>query len=246
MPNLCNDLQAEEVTGSLLSGPALNPQYVALSVTGSPAGTSFMQFGIATASSRDVLMWYGCNGVLEKVCLSVKHLRTDEALPKASSVATPGSSCLLRKAMCGCLILGTGHVTFHLPTCTAAAQTVSNLSTRSEVGCLQLQSYISRQHVIHGDDRTCTFRYSEEASESSDLVALICSLLCAVLDLGKPIGSHLFVYPWSHGYSSKGEEFCESDFKKSTVAGPEEKNTSVNFERIVSTLHRVVSEHHNF
>lgn len=106
-----------------------------------------------------------------------------------SSVATPGSSCLLRKAMCGCLILGTGHVTFHLPTCTAAAQTVSNLSTRSEVGCLQLQSYISRQHVIHGDDRTCTFRYSEEASESSDLVALICSLLCAVLDLGKVAGS---------------------------------------------------------
>lgn len=44
MPNLCNDLQAEEVTGSLLSGPVLNPQYVALSVTGSPAGTSFMQF----------------------------------------------------------------------------------------------------------------------------------------------------------------------------------------------------------
>lgn len=40
----------------------------------------------------------------------------------------------------------------------------------------------------------------------------------------QPIGSHLFVYPWSHGYSSKGEEFCESDFKKSTVAGPEEKN----------------------
>lgn len=63
------------------------------------------------------------------------------------------------------------------------------LSTRSEIGCLQLQSYISRQHVIHGDDRTCMFRYSEEASESSDLVALICSLLCAVPDLGKVAGS---------------------------------------------------------
>lgn len=31
MHNLCNDLQAEKVTGSLLSGPALlNPQYIAL------------------------------------------------------------------------------------------------------------------------------------------------------------------------------------------------------------------------
>lgn len=28
-------------------------------------------------------MWYDCNGVLEEVCLSVKHLRTDEGLPKA-------------------------------------------------------------------------------------------------------------------------------------------------------------------
>lgn len=30
---------------------------------------------------------------------------------------------------------------------------------------------------------------SEEASESNDLVALICSLLCAVPDLGKVAGS---------------------------------------------------------
>lgn len=44
MPNLCNDLQAEKVIGLLLSGPALNPQYIALSGTGSPSGTSFMQF----------------------------------------------------------------------------------------------------------------------------------------------------------------------------------------------------------
>lgn len=52
----------------------------------------------------------------------------------------------------------------------------------------------------------------------------------------QPIGSHLFVYPWSHGYSSKREEFCESDFKKSIVAGPEKKKRKSPSQDILTTV----------